>query len=127
MDMPERDIVRGEGGGERAIMDASPFLLKSLDRKVMRAVGQSGRAADSGFVGVLTRSASKRRTKTIENRLLQEEEQRYCSDVQIHRGRVTISEEAQLFSPGGERPLNSKMLPSLGNRRARMIHTRKLT
>lgn len=37
------------------------------------------------------------------------------------------SEEAQLFSCGGKKAPNTTMLPSLGNRRARMIRTGKMT
>lgn len=72
------------------------FLLKLFERKVKRPVGQRRRAADSGFVGVSTHSASKGRDK---NHLGSSafRRGRHCSDVQIRCGHVTISEEAPLL------------------------------
>lgn len=60
-------------------------------------MGQRRRAADSGFVGVSTHSASKRRGK---NHLGSSafRRGRHCSDVQIRCGHVTISEEAPLLT-----------------------------
>lgn len=111
------------------------FFFNSLTKKKkMTSVGASRRAADSGFVGVLVlveqvelvRDGQKATEahllfffKKRKNEILQS-----CTDPSRTDAQ---SEEAQLFSHRGEKAPNTTMLPSLGNRRARMIRTGKMT
>lgn len=102
------------------------FYFNYLTKK-MTSVGQSRRAADSGFVGVLVCSSGRKPVKdgqkATEAHLLL---RRYRSHVQTLHGQ-TLSQKRHNFSHEEAKAPNSKMLPSLGNRRARMICTGKMT